>query len=106
VAAVAATQAKEAMGQDAALEEGIELVPDELRQIGIGSGLDSVEEGSGELLHQAVKSRLLGAASFVVKPGTIGRVLGLPSDGLHALLTFRPWGLMVRSRARRFNRRW
>ena len=58
------------------------------------------------LLRQAVQRGLVGAATFVVDRGAIGRPLGLPGDGLHALLTFRPRGLMVRSGARRLNRRW
>lgn len=37
VAAVAAAQLREAVGQDAAFEEGVELVFDELRQVGASS---------------------------------------------------------------------
>ena len=36
-AVVAAVQAQEVVGQDAALQEGVELVLDELRQVGAGS---------------------------------------------------------------------
>lgn len=36
VAAVTAAQPQEAMGQDAAFDEGVELVFDELRQVGPG----------------------------------------------------------------------
>ena len=39
VAAVAAVQAQEAVGQDAALQEGVELVLHKLRQIGTSGGL-------------------------------------------------------------------
>ena len=39
VAAVAAAQAQEAMGQDAAFKEGVELVFDEQRQVGPSSVL-------------------------------------------------------------------
>jgi hypothetical protein len=53
VAAVAAAQSQEAVGQDAAFEEGVELVFDELRQVGDGSVFGLGEEGRGVLLHQA-----------------------------------------------------
>ena len=55
VAAVPAAQPQEAVGQDAALEEGVELVLHELRQVGSGSGFCLGEEGGGVLLHQAVQ---------------------------------------------------
>jgi hypothetical protein len=48
MAAVAAAQAQEAEGQDAAFEESVELVFDELRQVGAGGLRD---EGRGVLLH-------------------------------------------------------
>ena len=86
VSAVAAAQPQEAVGQDAALEEGIELVHPELRQVDPGGGLDFGEEGRSVLLHQAVQRGLLGAVTRVVDRGTIGRPVGLPTDGLHALL--------------------
>ena len=60
VAAVAAAQAQEAVGQDAGFEEGVELVLDELRQIGTGGGFGLGEEGRGVPLHQAVQRGLLG----------------------------------------------
>ena len=41
-----------AVGQDAAFEEGIELVIDELRQVGTGSVFGLGEEGRGVLLHE------------------------------------------------------
>ena len=44
VAAVATAQAQEAVGQDAALEEGVELVLDEVRQDGAGGLLGLGEE--------------------------------------------------------------
>ena len=44
VAAVAAAHAQEAVGQDAAFEEGVELVFDKLRQVGAGSVFGLVEE--------------------------------------------------------------
>jgi hypothetical protein len=52
VPAVSAAQAKEAVREDAALEEGVELVLDELRQAGAGVPLDLGEEGLRVLLHQ------------------------------------------------------
>ena len=64
------------MGQDAAPEEGVELVLYELRQVG-GSGLGFAEEGRGVLLHQAVQRGLLWAVPLVVNRGAIGRPLGL-----------------------------
>jgi hypothetical protein len=52
VAAVAAAQAQESVGQDAALQERVELVLHELRQVGAGSRLGLREEGRGMLLHR------------------------------------------------------
>jgi hypothetical protein len=76
---------RQAVRQDAALEEGVELVLDKLGQAGTGSSLDMSEEGLGGLLHQAVQRGLLRAVTLVVDRGAIGRPLGLPADGLHAL---------------------
>ena len=90
LAAVAAVQAQEAVRQDAALEECIELVFDEGRQARTCGGLHVGEEGLGVLLHQAVQRGLLGPVALVVDRGTIRRPMartGLPTDGLHALLT-------------------
>jgi hypothetical protein len=53
VAAVAAAQAQESVGKDAAFEEDVELVFDELCQIRPGGHLCLGEEGCGVLLHQA-----------------------------------------------------
>jgi hypothetical protein len=61
VPAVAAAQPQEAVGQDAALEEGFELVLYEPRKLRSGAGQ--------------------------VERGAIGRPLGLPGDGLHARLS-------------------
>ena len=47
------------------------------------------------LLHQAVRRRLLGAMSLVVDRRAIWRPVGLPTDGLHALLTSRLWSFKV-----------
>ena len=59
VAVVTATQAQEAVGQDAALPEGVELVLHKLRQVGAGCGLGLLEESRGVLLHQAVQRGLI-----------------------------------------------
>jgi hypothetical protein len=48
------------VGQDAALQEGVELVLDELRQVGSGGLFGMSEERRGMLLHQAVQRSLLG----------------------------------------------
>ena len=53
VAAVAAAQSQEAVREDAAFEEGVELVFDELRQIGAGLSLSLREEGRRVLLHRS-----------------------------------------------------
>lgn len=74
------------MGEDAAFEEGFELVFDELRQAGGGCFLGLGEEGRGVLLHQAVQRSLLRAVALVLDRGAIRRPLGLPADGLHAWL--------------------
>jgi len=89
VAAVATAQPQEAVGQDAALQEGVEIVLDELRQVGAGCGLSLLEKCRGVLLHQAVQRGLLGPVTFVVDRGAIRRPdrrIGLPADGLHAML--------------------
>jgi hypothetical protein len=86
VTAFAAAQPQEAMGEDAALEEGIELVLDEARQLGASAGPGVGDEAGHMLLHQAVQRGLIRAAALVVKRGAIWRPLGLPTDGLHARL--------------------
>ena len=83
------------MRQDAALKKGLELVLQELRQAGARAGVDLGEEGRGVLLHQAVKRGLLGAVALAVNRGAIGRPVGLPTDGFHALLTSRLWWFTV-----------
>ena len=52
VAAVAAAQPQEAVGQDAAFEEGVEFVLHELRQVGTCGGFGLGDEGRGVLLHR------------------------------------------------------
>jgi len=89
VAAVTAAQPQEAVGQDAAVEEGVELVPHKLRQAGAGCRFGLLEEGGGVLLHQPVQRGLSGAVALVVDRGAVRRPdrrIGLPTDGLHARL--------------------
>jgi hypothetical protein len=69
VAAVTVAQSQEAVGQDAAFEEGPELIPDELRQVGASSVFGLGEEGYGVLLHKAVWRGLLRAVALVVDRG-------------------------------------
>ena len=69
--AIGAAQAQEAVRQDAALQESVELVFDELRQAGAGGFLGLGEESLGVLLHLAVQRRLLGSVAIVVDRGAI-----------------------------------
>ena len=69
MAAVAAAQPQEAVRQDAALDEGVELVVDELRQVGAGSVFGLGEAGRSVLLHQAVGPGLLRAVALAVDRG-------------------------------------
>ena len=71
------------MGQDAALQEGVELVFDELRQSGASAGLGVGDETGRMLLHQAIQRGLLGAVALVVDRGASGSPLGLLRRGLH-----------------------
>jgi hypothetical protein len=86
VAAVTAAQSQEAAGQDAAFEEGVELILDELRQVGASSVFGLGEEGCGVLLHEAVWRGLFRAVALVVDRGAIRCPLRLPADGLLARL--------------------
>ena len=74
------------MGQDAALEERVELFLDELRQVGPSGRFCLGDESRGVLLYQAVQRGLFRAVALVVDWGAIRRPLGLPADGLHARL--------------------
>ncbi|MBL0296725.1 MAG: hypothetical protein IPQ21_05900 [Betaproteobacteria bacterium] len=105
VAALAAAQPQEAMGKDAAFEEGVELglagrvwpvarpfarheqstglfvsglSLDEARQFGAGAGLGVRDEAGRVLLHQAVQRGLLRAMALAVERNAIRRRLGLP----------------------------
>ena len=71
------------MRQDAALQEGIELVPDELAQFGAGAGLGMGDEAGCVLPHQAIERGLLGAVALVVGRGANGRPMWLPTVVLH-----------------------
>ncbi len=55
------------MRQDAALEEGVELVFDEPGQLGPGAGRGMGDEVGRVLLHQTVQRGLLGAVALVAE---------------------------------------
>ena len=74
------------MGEDAAFQEGLELVFEERRQVGTGSVFGLGEEGRGVLLHQSVQRGLLRAVALVVDRGAIRRPLGLPANCLRSRL--------------------
>lgn len=86
VATVASAQAQEAVGQDAALQEGVDFGFDEQRQVSACSVFGLRDEGRGVLLQQAVQRGLLRAVAPVLNRGAVRRTLGLPADGLHARL--------------------
>ncbi len=79
VPTLSAAQPQEAVRQDAALEEGVELVLDDTRQFTAGAGFSVRDEAGRVLLHQAVQRGLLGAVAPVVDRGAIRRRLGLPA---------------------------
>ena len=86
VAARAAAQPQEPVGQDAALQEGVELVFDEPRQFTAGTGLSVRDEAAHVLLHQAVQRGLLGTVALVVhraRRGRTGLWLTRPRGGVH-----------------------
>lgn len=72
VAALTAAQPQEAVCQDAALEEGVELVLDKSRQLRAGAGLCGRDEAGCVLLDQAGQRGLLGAVALVVERGASG----------------------------------
>jgi len=89
VPAVATAQPQEAVGQDAAFENGVELVLRKLRQVGAGCGLSLIEEGGGVLLHRAVQRGLLEPVALEVHRGAIRPPVPrprLPAVDLHTLL--------------------
>lgn len=67
VVGIAAAQSQEAVGQDAAREEGVELVLDEPQQLRAGAGLGIGDEAGRVLLHQLVQRGLLGAMALVTE---------------------------------------
>ncbi|MDP1650905.1 MAG: hypothetical protein Q8M01_22310 [Rubrivivax sp.] len=89
------------MSQDAAFDEGVELVLDKLRPVSSGGHLSLLEEGRGVLLHRAVQRGLLGTVALVVDRDAIGHPAGLLHRGLHASLMSRPWYFTVSGRAAR-----
>jgi len=81
--------AQKAVRLYAAFEERVEIVFDELRQIGAGGVSSLGDEGRGLLLHQAVQrglSRAVALVALVMHRSASRRPLGLPADGLHARL--------------------
>jgi len=74
------------VGRHAAVEKGVELVPQELRQVGAGCGLSLLEEGGGVLLHEAVWRGLLRWVALVMDWAAVGHPSGLPVDGLNTRL--------------------
>ncbi len=84
MATLPAAQPQEAVREDAALQERVELVLHELRQVYPGGSLCLGDEGRGVLLHQAVQCGLLRAVTLVVDRRAIRRPLGMPANGLHA----------------------
>ena len=85
--ALAAAQPQEAVGQDATLQEDVELVIDEPGQFGAGAGFSVRDEIGRVLLHQAIQRGLLGAVALVVDRGTVQRHPGLPASVLMQDLT-------------------
>ena len=72
VPTVVAAQSQEAVGQDAAFEEGVELVFDESRQVGADSVFGLGVESRGVLPQGAVQRGLFGAVALVVDRGPSG----------------------------------
>ncbi len=85
VATVVAAQPQEAVGQDAALEERVELVRHEPRKIGAGVGSGLGDEGRGVLPHQAVQRSHLGAMTLAVDRRFTARPVRRLKRALHAL---------------------
>jgi hypothetical protein len=86
VAARAAAQPQEPVRQDAAFQEGVELVPDEPRQFTAGAGLSMGDETGRVLLHQAVQRGLLGTVALVMHRARRDRSalwLARPRGGVH-----------------------
>lgn len=58
-AALVAAQPQQAVSQDAALQEGVELAPDEPGQFATSAGFGAGDEAGRVLMHQAVQRALL-----------------------------------------------
>ena len=71
------------MGQDAAIQEGVEFVLDEPGQLAAGAGFGVGEEAGRVLLHQAVQRGLLWSMALVMDRDAIGSPLGLLRRGSH-----------------------
>ena len=94
--AVGAAQAQEAVRQNFAFEERVELVFDELRQASASSFLGLSEKALGVLLHPAVLRGLLGSVALVVDRGAIAvRPAGRAGVGSHALGMAKALGLFA-----------
>ena len=82
IGAVCATQAQKTVGQNATIEEGIELVFDKIGETRSGLALDLHEEGFGMLLYQLVQRRVFGTPALVVYTRTcrlgLSRLVHLP----------------------------
>ena len=66
------------VGQDAAFDEGVELVFHELRQVGSGGRLGLRKDGRGMLLHQALYS-VVCSERHPAPAGAVGRWLARES---------------------------
>ena len=64
-----AAQPQKSVGEDAALEKGVELVFDEPGQRRAGPRLDLGQEGVEVLLDQLIQRGVFGAPTFVVDRG-------------------------------------
>ncbi len=86
MAARAAAQPQEPVGQDAALQKRFELIFDEAGQFTAGTGLSVRDEAARVLLHQAVQRGLLGSVTLVVHRARSSRAalwLARPTGGVH-----------------------
>lgn len=81
---MASTQSQDAVGQDAALKNGVGSCLMKRGNSAPGPASVWATKLAALLLHQPIQRGLLGAEAFAVERGTIGRQLGLPADGLHA----------------------
>jgi hypothetical protein len=65
------------VGQDAALEEGVELILDEERQFTAFAGLGLSGQAGRTLLYQTVQRGRLQAVALMVNRSAVRRSLGL-----------------------------